>query len=113
MAEEPMAEEPMAEEPMAEEPMAAEPMAAEPMAAEPMAAELGFERGLPDADGFRAGALNEGELRLLDGLESPSLTSAPEPEVIKPGELVSALVRILIRKGYMAEAELIEELQRR
>jgi len=44
----------------------------------------------------------------------PTTADAAAPaEVVRPNQLVSALVRILIRKGLLAEAELMEELSRR
>ncbi len=56
----------------------------------------------------------EAELSALDGLEATASQEANEPaQVVKPGQLVSALVRLLIQKGCFTEAELIQELQRR
>jgi hypothetical protein len=52
----------------------------------------------------------------LAALTDPGPTTADEAapaEVVRPNQLVSALVRILIRKGVLAEAELMEELSRR
>jgi hypothetical protein len=52
----------------------------------------------------------------LAALTDPGPRTAGEAapaEVVRPNQLVSALVRILIRKGVLAEAELMEELSRK
>jgi hypothetical protein len=54
----------------------------------------------------------EGELQIFDTLEARVAGGTEPPQVIKPGQLVSALIRLMIRKGLLAEAELIEELQK-
>ncbi|MHB1847150.1 MAG: hypothetical protein ACYCWW_20185, partial [Deltaproteobacteria bacterium] len=54
------------------------------------------------------------EVSALEKLEAIAMSEAQEPaQVVKPGHLVSALVRLLIQKGILSETELIEELQRR
>jgi len=60
-----------------------------------------------------AGAFTESELQILDSLEARVATGGEPPQIIKPGELVSALIRLMIRRGLLSEAELIEELQKR
>jgi hypothetical protein len=51
---------------------------------------------------------------LTDSGPGPTTADEAAPaEVVRPNQLVSALVRILIRKGVLAEAELMEELSRR
>ena len=64
----------------------------------------------PSPDG---GELTEGELQILDSLEARVATAGEPPQIIKPGELVSALIRLMIRRGLLTEPELIEELQKR
>ncbi|MHB8417204.1 MAG: GspE/PulE/PilB domain-containing protein [Myxococcales bacterium] len=58
-------------------------------------------------------AFTEGELQILDSLEARVAAGGEPAQTIKPGELVSALIRLLISKGLLSEAELIEELQKR
>ena len=55
----------------------------------------------------------EGELQIFDSLEARLAGGAEPAQVINPAQLVSALIRLLLRKGLLAEAELIEELQKR
>jgi hypothetical protein len=71
------------------------------VAAEPLAGPLGVA------------PFTEGELQIFDSLEARLVGGAEAAQVINPAQLVSALIRLLLRKGLLAEAELIEELQKR
>jgi hypothetical protein len=56
--------------------------------------------------------LSKEELALLEQIESPNAV-AEEPQVMKPSQLVSAVIRLLLRKGIFSDTEFLEELKRR
>ena len=86
---------------------------------EPSTGVVSNEPPLPEAPAQAAsGSLGttpftEGELQILDNLEARLVGSVEPAQVINTAQLVSALVRLMLRKGLLAEAELIEELQKR
>jgi type IV pilus assembly protein PilB len=87
-----------------------EPEAATPSAPDepPVSPEQGAAPGTLGIAPF-----TEGELQILDNLEARLVGGTEAAQVINPAQLVSALIRLLLRKGLLDEAELIEELQKR
>jgi len=83
------------------------PAPAEPIATIelPLEAEVGADAELPD--------LSPRLHALLDALDRASRGGAAAPELARLARLSSALVRLLLRKGVVGEAELIAELVRK
>jgi hypothetical protein len=65
----------------------------------------------PPAEPAPAGAPagGEPELRLLEVIDRLAEGEPVPPEVVKPAQMVAALIRLLIRKGIITEAEFLEE----
>ncbi len=59
--------------------------------------------------------LSEDDLRILEDLERMATGEAPllETEKVRPAQMVAALIRLLIRKNVIAEADFLEELGRK
>ncbi len=58
---------------------------------------------------------SDADLQILEDLERMATGEAPElqSEKVKPAQMVAALIRLLIRKGVVVEAEFLEELGRK
>jgi hypothetical protein len=69
---------------------------------------------LAPADGDpSAPPLSAEELEILDALDRLAGGAPAEPDIVKPAQAMAAMIRVLIRRGYVTEREFLDELLRR
>ncbi|HET6438753.1 MAG TPA: hypothetical protein VFG59_11860 [Anaeromyxobacter sp.] len=86
------------------------PPSAEPEPLVDLEAELIAEAEAVPPAASGAGALTEGEKRVLDAVERLAEGGHAQPELLKPTQAIAVLIRILLRKGLITERELLDAL---
>ncbi|BDG03979.1 GspE/PulE/PilB domain-containing protein [Anaeromyxobacter oryzae] len=57
--------------------------------------------------------LTEAEREILDALDRLAGGAPAEPDIVKPAQAMAAMIRLLIRRGFVTEQEFLDELLRR
>jgi hypothetical protein len=76
-----------------------------------LASELAPEAGDDGEDPTRG--LTDRELAILDSLDRLAGGAHAEPDVVKPTQAMAAMIRLLIRKRIVTEAEFLDELSKK